>query len=46
MKRLALVFVLSAVPFLVVSGTVFAKGNGLTQASVEHADGCASPGTS
>jgi hypothetical protein len=35
MRRLALALVLSAVTFLMVSGTVLAKGNGLTQAGVE-----------
>lgn len=44
MKRLALAFVLVAVPFLMVSGTVFAKGNGLTQATVEQRGWTCFPG--
>lgn len=44
MKRIALVFVLSVLPLLIMSGTVFAKGNGLTQTSVEARGWACFPG--
>ena len=44
MKRVALVLALSALPLLIMSGTVLAKGNGLTQANVEARGWACFPG--